>query len=165
MERLHQLVHSGQLADTWPWLLLPTLVVTCWLMFRAHRRLGRRPSLRAGSKRRARQPALPAQAKSDGQNRWEVEMHETARTLKGELDHKLGLLQQLILEADRVAARLETAVKTTEAEAPTNDGSDEPRYAEIFQLADAGLDTAAIARQVHSTQGEIDLILNLRRGA
>jgi hypothetical protein len=38
---------------------------------------------------------------------WEVEMHETARRLSAQLDAKLILLQSLIVEADRAAARLE----------------------------------------------------------
>ncbi len=42
---------------------------------------------------------------------WEVEMHETARRLCGQLDAKLGLLQSLVVEADRAAARLEDALK------------------------------------------------------
>jgi len=41
---------------------------------------------------------------------WEVEMHETARQLSAQLDAKLSLLQSLIGEADRVAARLENAL-------------------------------------------------------
>ncbi|MGO9111344.1 MAG: hypothetical protein ACLP9L_19125 [Thermoguttaceae bacterium] len=43
--------------------------------------------------------------------RWEVEMHETARQLSAQLDAKLSLLQSLIVEADRAAARLEDALE------------------------------------------------------
>ena len=43
--------------------------------------------------------------------RWEVDMHETARELKAQLDSKMSALQALIAEANRVANRLETAVK------------------------------------------------------
>ena len=42
--------------------------------------------------------------------RWDVEMHETARQLSAQLDAKLSLLQSLIAEADRAAARLEDAL-------------------------------------------------------
>jgi hypothetical protein len=42
--------------------------------------------------------------------RWDVEMHETARQLSAQLDAKLGLLQSLIAEADRAAARLDDAL-------------------------------------------------------
>jgi hypothetical protein len=41
--------------------------------------------------------------------RWEVEMHETARELKAQLDSKMRALQALIAEADRAASRLEAA--------------------------------------------------------
>ncbi len=41
----------------------------------------------------------------------EVEMHETARRLCGQLDAKLSLLQSMIVEADRAAARLEDALQ------------------------------------------------------
>ena len=42
-------------------------------------------------------------------DRWEVEMHETARELMARLDSKMRALQALIAEADRAAARLEAA--------------------------------------------------------
>jgi hypothetical protein len=42
--------------------------------------------------------------------RWEVEMHETTRQLSAQLDAKLGLLQSLIADAQRAAARLEVAL-------------------------------------------------------
>ncbi|MEI8374501.1 MAG: hypothetical protein WCJ35_16880 [Planctomycetota bacterium] len=41
---------------------------------------------------------------------WEVEMHATARQLSAQLDAKLSLLQSLVVEADRAAARLEDAL-------------------------------------------------------
>jgi hypothetical protein len=42
--------------------------------------------------------------------RWEVRMHETARELSALLDSKLSVLQALVAEADRAAARLEAAL-------------------------------------------------------
>ena len=45
---------------------------------------------------------------------WEVEMHETARQLKAQLDSKMSALQALIAEADRAASRLEAAKKKEE---------------------------------------------------
>lgn len=47
--------------------------------------------------------------------RWDVAMHETARDLSAQLDSKAGILQHLIREADRAAARLEAALQATEA--------------------------------------------------
>jgi hypothetical protein len=54
--------------------------------------------------------SFPPGCLPDDLARWEVEMHETARQLSAQLDAKLGLLQSLIAEADRAAARLEEAL-------------------------------------------------------
>ena len=43
---------------------------------------------------------------------WEVDMHETARELKAQLDSKMSALQALIAEADRAASRLEAAIES-----------------------------------------------------
>jgi hypothetical protein len=43
---------------------------------------------------------------------WEVDMHETARELKAQLDSKMSALQALIAEADRAASRLEAAMES-----------------------------------------------------
>ena len=45
-------------------------------------------------------------------------MHETARRLSGQLDAKLGLLQSLIVEANRAAARLEEAIQRAHPSLP-----------------------------------------------
>jgi hypothetical protein len=42
--------------------------------------------------------------------------------------------------------------------------ADDPRFARVFALADAGFSTARIASQVGSQVGEVELILSLRRG-
>lgn len=42
-------------------------------------------------------------------DQWEVRMYETARALSATLDSKMVVLEQLIREADRAAARLEAA--------------------------------------------------------
>jgi hypothetical protein len=41
---------------------------------------------------------------------WEVEMHDMARDLSGQLDSKMSVLEHLIRDADRAAARLEAAL-------------------------------------------------------
>jgi hypothetical protein len=43
--------------------------------------------------------------------RWEVDMRETARELKAQLDSKMSALQALIAAGDRAASRLEAALK------------------------------------------------------
>jgi hypothetical protein len=39
--------------------------------------------------------------------RWQVEMHDLARDLKGELDTKIAILQRLVIDARGAAERLE----------------------------------------------------------
>jgi hypothetical protein len=43
--------------------------------------------------------------------RWQVEMHDTARELKAELDSKLAALQSLVLIARQESERLEAAIE------------------------------------------------------
>ena len=46
--------------------------------------------------------------------RWEVEMHETARNLMGELNTKIAIVEQLVRDANAAAARLEAATDRAE---------------------------------------------------
>ena len=47
--------------------------------------------------------------------RWQVEMHETARDLKAEIDTKLAALQSLTIAARQESERLEAAIAKAEA--------------------------------------------------
>lgn len=78
-----------------------------------------------GGRRRSEQPlVVPTKpAKLEGQLladappdllRWQVEMHETARDLKAEIDSKLSALHALSNLADQAAERLEQAVARAE---------------------------------------------------
>ena len=67
--------------------------------------------------RPAREPEDPYHDAPPEIVRWQVAMHETARDLSAQLDSKMSALQVLIADADRAAARLETAKrKSAEAE-------------------------------------------------
>ena len=55
---------------------------------------------------------------------WEVEMHETARELKAQLDSKMSALQALIADADRAAFRLETAMKNRDIPSDSQNADD-----------------------------------------
>lgn len=55
---------------------------------------------------------------------WEARMREEAREWSARLDTKMGLLQQLIAEADRAAARLEAALALAERAAPQQPGAE-----------------------------------------
>ncbi|HEX3999133.1 MAG TPA: hypothetical protein VHX65_11330 [Pirellulales bacterium] len=68
----------------------------------------------AGSQRSASAAAPPRDFE-----RWEVAMHDLARDLSGQLDSKIRILELLIRESDKAAARLEAALarsrETTES--------------------------------------------------
>jgi hypothetical protein len=65
-------------------------------------------------------------------NRWEVEMYEIMRNATGQLDTKMGLLEHLIREADRAAARLEAATaaasRSSDPMTPGSNAPDWPRF-------------------------------------
>jgi len=158
------------------------------LLRRSHRILGRRkqddsPMVRVPRPRQGPSQHATLDAPPDVL-RWEVQMHETARDLSAQLDSKMSALQALIADADRAAARLETAMARsadllpsdssppTQAEAlgpsrvvdAAEDGhspSSQHRE-EIYLLADYGLDAAAIASRVGLPIGEVELMLSLR---
>jgi hypothetical protein len=46
--------------------------------------------------------------------RWEVQMHETARNLMGELNTKIAIVEQLVRDANQAAERLERAIERAE---------------------------------------------------
>ncbi len=88
-------------------------VVIGWVLFRTHRTLSRQRGGNATLVHTARphraDPGHNLDAPPDVL-RWEVQMHETARELSAQLDSKMGALQALIADADRAAARLESAM-------------------------------------------------------
>jgi hypothetical protein len=79
---------------------------------------------------------------------WEVEMHEFVREIKAELDSKMRALQAVTADADRAAARLEAALRSShrEGESPVEQSNcasaarQEPRPPDVVQLfrPDAG---------------------------
>ena len=118
--------------------------------------------------------------------RWQVEMYETARDLKGEIDTKLAVLQILVRHANEASARLEAAIDRTEklglhsaldplSAIETWDETDptiqpsthhtsqpHPQSPMIYALADEGRDAAAIAQQTGLPLGEVEMVLSLR---
>jgi hypothetical protein len=108
-------------------------------------------------------------------DRWRVEMHETARQLKAELDTKMVALQVLIRDAQAQADRLEQAIAVVQRSAAKSlDGelsqSARPRPAlftadqrsQVYRLADLGRSAATIADQLHAPLGDVELLLSLR---
>ena len=104
---------------------------------------------------------------------WHVEMHETAREMKAELDSKMRVLRLLIAQArheaerlEQILSRLESSGELPDAPPPMKRSSRLPgsadRQAAIFALADQGRTAAEIAVQLETPVGEVELILSLR---
>lgn len=121
-----------------------------------------------------------------------VELAEMARQITGQLDTRAARLEALITEADEKIRRLEqvSGGKTDEsslrrstglsdADAPASLGENQSnsaaaspdrttdtiaqRHAQIYALADQGLDARSIAHKLERPDGEIELILALRK--
>jgi hypothetical protein len=179
----------AKLTDNLSGLLLVLVALTAIaLLVRTNRYFARRrrePPWQ-GYAQQPRQEDTPSPADAPGDVAgWEVQMHEMARAMSGQLDSKMSGLQALIAEADRAAARLEAAmVKNREASPPPPGSQAEGlrlptpaggnlaapaevqdrshRREEIYTLADYGYDAAEIARRVGSPIGEVELTLSLR---
>jgi len=116
--------------------------------------------------------------------RWQVEMHETARDLKAELDSKISALQTLLLLAAQERQRLEGVLQRSEHHRPQNGsahsstntnetrskesasgpimpGSEEQRC-EIYSLSDHGATPCEIAEQLAVPVGEVEFVLGMR---
>jgi DNA-directed RNA polymerase specialized sigma24 family protein len=160
-----------------PWAFMALMLVMAgFLLFRSHRYFTQQRSNRSPWTSHGRdavsRPAHPLGDPPEAVN-WEVQMHDFARQMKGELDSKMSALQALIAEADRAAARLEQALQnsptggnflpTSQADALHSASSSPPqRREEIYALADYGLPPNEIAHRTGTPIGEVELMLNLR---
>jgi hypothetical protein len=116
--------------------LIVMIVVAGYLFLRSQRYFARQKNDAASTVRPATPPSeSPYTAVPQDLTRWEVEMHDTARQLSGQLDGKLAALGHLIREADRVAARLEAALSATRSATPATTTTD--------ACATAGLSSSA----------------------
>jgi hypothetical protein len=108
--------------------------------------------------------------------RAEIQMHDLARDLFGQLDSKIAIVTRLLQMAEEQAARLERALERAErlggppadpaaGVTPHPPAATEPRDREIFSLADQGYSSAMIASRVDAPIGEVELILSLRGNA
>ena len=104
------------------WLLAAGMAVMIWVLLRrSHRYFGpRTPNHQAGAvtarstseDSTSRSPLLDA---PPALTRWHVEMHETARTMKAELDNRIGVLQQLVIQSNQQIESLDAAIRRAEA--------------------------------------------------
>lgn len=103
-------------------MLLAGIVLLVLIVFRRfHRGYVERNLTHSGSKSEATQAASPASRPAEGSfgyMNWQVEMHELAASMKGELDSKMRLLQLLIGEARVEAERLEKLLAEFDARQP-----------------------------------------------
>lgn len=116
-----------------------------------------------------------------------VELSEMTRQMTAQLETRAAKLDLLIQEADAKIVKLDAALAAVNGQAiPAPDAIDQPakppaktpakpagpsmrlvtdtedRWSEIYALADQGLSTSQIARQLNRPEGEVDLILHLR---
>jgi hypothetical protein len=106
--------------------------------------------------------------------RWQVEMHELARTLKAELDTKMRLLHLLIGQARVESERLRQLLAVLDPsriaglESASSDhdqpvsGDVHPRQSAIHAMADAGQTAHEIAERLGAPLGEVEFLLSLR---
>ena len=97
--------------------LLGLILLISILLRRYYRHFGKRKPDDRPLVRTSRRKADPQQPLMDAPPnvlRWQVEMHETARDLKAEIDTKMVALQQLIRMAGAEANRLEAAIARAE---------------------------------------------------
>ncbi|MDY0168383.1 MAG: hypothetical protein RBS80_17675 [Thermoguttaceae bacterium] len=108
--------------------------------------------------------------------RWEVEMHQTARSLSAELDSRISVLRAMVAEGDRVASRLENALREASKVEPNHGESIEHvptggqplahsdlSSEEVYTLADYGFPHADIAARLGRPLAEIERILSARK--
>ncbi len=99
-----------------------------------------------------------------------ADMKELTERLAEELDRKAARLEKLIAAADERVRRLEaglvreTRVVEVKPEARRRDIGIETAHREVYELADAGLSALEIATKLGQPTGQVELILNLRKG-
>ena len=98
-----------------------------------------------------------------------ADAEELTGRLAANLDAKAARLERLIAQADERLNRLEDRAAAESRPRPerrpglTTDDTD-PLNRRVYDLADRGLPPVEIAKQLSQQVGQVELILNLRRG-
>lgn len=87
----------------------------------------------------------------------QVNIMEFGRDIEGRLDTKMATLARLVQDADERIKKLEEL-----RGASARGNGVPPLHAEVYRLADEGLDRVEISRRTAMTPGEVDLVLGLR---
>lgn len=93
------------------------------------------------------------------------DMQELSDRLAGELDARAARLERLIAAADARLVELKQHSRRAPAASPEPTAPDLTQFSDVYQLADAGLSEVEIARRTGRPTGQVQLILNLRRGS
>jgi len=110
--------------EPWMFLLASVAVLTLIFLRITYRRIAQRRRAAAGESALVRVPR--PQAKWSGSqrdifaeiSRREVEMHELARELTGQLDNKIIILQQLVAECDKKIEEIRSLLDTQPVDRP-----------------------------------------------
>ena len=84
-----------------------------------------------------------------------AEIESLGREMRGQVETRVRVLNELLARTDETISRIEGAERPP---AP-------PRFEEVYRLADDGLEPPSIAERTTFEQGEVELILSLRRRA
>lgn len=134
-------------------------------------------SLRRNAARRKRTPdSLPSERiekiRSDASTRNMIEGYscdaiELTQRLAAQLDNKAERLEQLVARAERAIAELAgngpTGPRLVRQDDDPLPNTVPPLHRRIYALADEGLDVLSIAQQLEQPQGQVELVLALRR--
>lgn len=151
-------------------LALGIVILTVTLLFRLRRRLRSGRPLRTQSGNHAPQTNLSLQRQT--LEALMVEVQELTRLCAAQMENRATRLEKLIREADDRLAKLEqhTGVRDHSVRIPERPGAPsaflrhhaDPITDRIYQLADKGVPSVEIARELDEHTGKVDLILALR---
>jgi hypothetical protein len=118
---------------------LGVAMLTLILLNRYRRYYGKKKGRRAPSKSELQRDGLSKQPLADAPVevlRWQVEMHESARDLKAEIDSKFVLLQTLTAQATEQSQRLQSLIERAEKLDLLADGRGDDELSQIERIAE-----------------------------
>lgn len=174
------------------WAIVLLFVVVATFMMLIMIRRARRPTVSGREQARQQMSRLRDEAEiRSSMDKLLIRLEEYSRDVNGQLDTKFVRLEQVIQDADDRISRLRSVIDEHDkrlgrlvetsrrlrtrsepdaekapdspAVAPSGDANPrDPRYKNVYDLADAGSSPVDIAERLGMPAGEIELILNLR---